>query len=238
MSQSFWDRYLAPGDLRRQHHPLQPLSNTSQNGVSKQEAAVPTIVPHRIDAAHRARRQNTLLIAGLTFTCLSLLITRRALTRKLTVLQPAPVKPTPPNPLPGISTSTPTAPKPDVNTASRVDGGLEAVEALALASLNVFSIALAAVGVGMKYFDIADVEDLRDKVRRGVGFDVYGGDSEADRELEGWVAEVLSRKEEGGGVGGLQESLARKLGELEGWDTQRREGERREEVKKDTEGRR
>ena len=76
------------------------------------------------------------------------------------------------------------------------------------------------------YFDLADIEDLRDGVRRAAGYDLYGGDSTADKEIEGWVAEVLARKD---GQGGLREGIAEKVAELQRKDKEKAmgKGERR-----------
>ncbi|KAK5117455.1 hypothetical protein LTR85_008840 [Meristemomyces frigidus] len=192
---SFWDRYLAPGDVRaRQQLQATPApSSPSPQRDADQPIARPEPAP-RIDAAHRRRRQDALLYGGLAFTVLSLLITRRSLLRKQAQTQIR------------LKTFEPSNTPPP-----KVDGGLEAVEALGLATLNVFTIAMATTGGLMTYFDVADVEDMRDRVREGVGFDVYGGESEADKELEAWVADVLSRKD---GQGDLKEGIAQKLHEL------------------------
>ena len=64
----------------------------------------------------------------------------------------------------------------------------------------------------MKYFDIADLEDLREGYRRALGYDVHSGESAADREIEGWIADVLARRD---GTGSLREGVAEKILELE-----------------------
>lgn len=209
---SFWDRYLAPGDIRSQQPRTLP-SSIPPSGANPDDLEKriprPTLEP-RIDAAHRARRQNALLFGGVAFTFLSLFITRRSLRRR----QPA-LSLTPNDPLPGKAAVPGDASKPAM---TKLDGGFDAVEALGLATLNVCSVFMLAVGGFAKYFDIADVEDLREGVRKGVGYDVYGGDSEGDKEIEGWIAEVLSRKDvkEGGvgGIEGLKTAVAGKLSEL------------------------
>jgi len=182
---SFWDRYLAPGDIRARQrvNPPQQSNKTEQSAEN---------VPLRTDAGTRQRRQDALLYGGIAFTCLSLLVTRRTLLRKHGTYP---------------KTFTPSnAPPPQVS------GGLDAAEALGLATLNVCSFAMIVAGGLIKYFDIGDLEDMREQVRRGIGFDVYGGDSEADKEMEAWVADVLSRKD---GEGGIKESIAQKLKDLE-----------------------
>lgn len=102
-------------------------------------------------------------------------------------------------------------------TASKVDASLDAVSALGLATLNVFSFAILGVGAAMKYFDLADLEDVRQGINRGLGNDISGGDAEGDREIETWIAEVLARKDEKeeGSVKGLREGVVERLAELE-----------------------
>lgn len=189
---SFWDRYLAPGDVRQQR-----LRQEQQQGeAAKVEAVLPIQAPTkpaRINAAHRRRRQNALVIGGAIFTCFSLVITRRAMYRRQVSVYPRQFTP-----------SNAAGPK--------ANGGLDAAAALGLASLNVFSVAMMSSGLFMSWFDIADVEDLRDQVRKAVGFDVYGGDSAADQEMEAWVADILTRKDD---VGGLREGVLSKLAELD-----------------------
>ena len=194
---SIWDKYFAPGDLRRHQQIQSPPAPQEEEGPK-------TTPPPRIDAAHRVRRQNALLYGGLAFTALSLLVTRRTLLKKRFQISPNPFTPS--------------------NEPPKVDGSLEAVEALGVATLNVFSLTMASAGVAMTYFDIADIEDMRDQVRKGVGYDVYGGDSAGDKEIEGWVAEVLARKD---GEGGLKEGIAEKLMELEKKDRESKVWEER-----------
>lgn len=199
---SFWDKYLAPGDLRQQQ---QSASSASPVPPSLDAPVTPNI-PTRIDAAHRARRQDALFFGGLAFTFLSAFVTRRALLRKQLAVFPH-LKQIPKNPNMKIEVPqfTPS------NTVPKAEGGLDAVEALFLATLNVAAIFMAATGGAMKYFDIADTEDLRGAVRKGVGYDVYSGDSEADKEIEAWFAEVLSRKD---GSGDLKTTIVEKMAEL------------------------
>ncbi|KAK5124330.1 hypothetical protein LTR08_005951 [Meristemomyces frigidus] len=211
---SFWDRYLAPGDLRNTPHPPTPATPppapSPQDAPSEQRPPQPAPEP-RIDAAHRQRRQQAMLYGGLAFTGLSLWVTRRTLARKHAQFHAAQL---------ALKTSAPGTPFP---AGSRIDGGFEAAEALGLATLNVAAIAMASLGAAMTWFDVADIEDMRERVRKGVGFDVYGGDSAADRELEAWVADVLARKD---GEGELQENIAGKLKELAEMDQRRAEEER------------
>lgn len=189
---SWWDRYFAPGDVRAQRR----LEAEHQRKHQEEQLATAASQSQRIriDPATRARRQNGLLFGGVAFTLLSMFITRRSLSRKLHSAYPRTFTP---------SNATP----------PRVDGGLEAAEALGLATLNVFSLAMVSVGGMMKVFDVADVEDLRVLLRKSVGEDVMVGESQADREIEGWIADVLSRKDAEGKF--LREGVADRLVEIE-----------------------
>lgn len=193
---SLWDRYFAPGDLRARRQALAPPPLPQQTEEQLQLAAIrpsaTSAAVERVDPARRARRQNALFFGGLGFAMLSAWVTRRSLIRKR-----------PPIP----STFTPS------NAAlPKGEGGLDAIEALGLATMNTVSVFMAAIGAGFIYFDIGDIEDLRDKVRKGVGFDVYGGETDADKEIEGWVAEILARKD---GYGNIKEEIVDKLMDLE-----------------------
>jgi hypothetical protein len=56
---------------------------------------------------------------------------------------------------------------------------------------------MIGVGAGMYAFDIDSVEDLRRKVRGGLGVDGTGrSEKEVEEELEEWVVGVLGRKTE------------------------------------------
>ena len=193
---SFWDRYLAPGDLRARRQALAPPPRLETESHTNELAAIrpstTSAAVERVDPARRARRQNALFFGGLGFTMLSLWVTRRSMQRKRPLM---PAKFTPSN-----------APQP------KGEGGLDAIEALGLATMNTVSVFMTAIGAGFIWFDIADIEDLRDKVRKGVGFDVYRGETDADKEIEGWVAEVLARKD---GYGNLKDEIVDKLMELE-----------------------
>lgn len=83
-------------------------------------------------------------------------------------------------------------------------GPILAVEALTVATLNVVSFAIMATGGALWYLDIASMEEMRQKVRGGLGVDGTGRtEQEAEEEMEEWLATVLARKE------GKDESRAR-----------------------------
>ncbi|OJD17584.1 hypothetical protein AJ78_02335 [Emergomyces pasteurianus Ep9510] len=119
-----------------------------------------------------------LLLGGTAFLILSSIITRRALLRKRI------------SALPPTYTSAPFHQPP-------VNGALEALEALNIATINVASVAMIGVGAGMYAFDINTMEDLRRKVRGGLGVDGSGrSEQDVEEELEEWVVSVLGRKAE------------------------------------------
>ncbi|KAF2453047.1 hypothetical protein BDY21DRAFT_357152 [Lineolata rhizophorae] len=124
----------------------------------------------------RSRQQFGLFAAGATFTALSALVTRRALARRMQAARPAYYQ----------QSNRP--------AGAPVDGGREALEALNIASLNVASIALTLVGGGLWAFDVSSVEELRWRLRRGLGLEAKGKEEDED-EFEEWLAAVLARKE-------------------------------------------
>ncbi|GAB7359575.1 hypothetical protein MBLNU230_g6762t1 [Neophaeotheca triangularis] len=199
---SFWDRYLAPGDLRaRQQHsassPEQPRDETT--------LPPPTPPAQRIDAAHRFRRQNALLYGGLAFTMLSLIITRRSTRRRQLATYPR-----------TFTTSSHISQSPNSPAGGKSEPAIEAIQALGLATLLVSSTAMLGIGAAATYFDVADLEDLRQGVRSSLGYDVYGGDEgSADREIEGWIAEVLAKKDGKPGLSDLKEGIAERVAKME-----------------------
>ncbi|EEH04283.1 conserved hypothetical protein [Histoplasma capsulatum G186AR] len=117
-----------------------------------------------------------LLLGGTVFFALSSLITRRAFLRKR------------------ISTLPPTYTSAPFHRPS-ANGGLEALEALNIATINVASVAMIGVGAGMYAFDIDTLEDLKRKVRSGMELDGSGeSEQQVEEELEKWVANVMSWK--------------------------------------------
>lgn len=198
---SWWDTYLAPGDLRRrqQHHsPTESLPRcrpgTTHDGapnsitaVQAQDDAItlPAQVLNnnvsRLDPSHRHRRQQALFLGGLTFTLLSLTLTRRTIRRKRIVAYPSLFTPS------HMHIAPPPGPQREM---SKVEGSLMAIEALGLATLNVVSIFMAGIGGAMMWFDVAEMEDLRMRVATedGGGVEGNGLGGEADSEVEGWIA--------------------------------------------------
>ncbi|PYH47842.1 DUF3433 domain-containing protein [Aspergillus saccharolyticus JOP 1030-1] len=81
-----------------------------------------------------------------------------------------------------------------------VSGGVEAFEALNLATLNVLALAMAGTGGVLYAMEINSVEDMRRYVRRvslseeDAAKGLAEGDREMEREVEAWAAKVLGEK--------------------------------------------
>lgn len=74
---------------------------------------------------------------------------------------------------------------------------MEAFEALNIATINVASIAMVVAGGSLWAFDINSMEDMRRKIRGGLGVDGSGrSEKDAEEEFEEWIASVLARKED------------------------------------------
>lgn len=132
----------------------------------------------------RSAKQLGLFAAGAGFLTLSTLITRRAVARRM--VQSAPRMFQPSHHGPGI---------PPRGQKDKGDDAFVAVEALGLATLNVFSFGVMMTGGFMWAFDISNIEDLRRKARASL-YGVNGVvDQAAEQQVEEWVAEVLSKKE-------------------------------------------
>jgi len=118
------------------------------------------------------------LLGGITFFVLSSVITRRALTRR----QRASIPP--------FYTGS-TYHKPPVN------GAIEALEALNIATVNVVSVSMIVVGGALYAMDINSIGDMQRLVRGGLGYDGTGrNEQQVEEELEEWLAGVLNRKAE------------------------------------------
>jgi hypothetical protein len=92
--------------------------------------------------------------------------------------------------------------------ARNVNGAVEAVEALNIATVSVLSLAMMSTGGLLWYFDINSMDDARRKLRGGLGVDGSGRDEkQAEEEFEEWMATVLSRKDAKGKseMGGTEE---------------------------------
>ena len=126
----------------------------------------------------RSRKQLGLFFAGASFFLLSTVITRRSLARRYKAI-------------------TPKFYQPNTRPNTTFNAGLEAFEALNLATLNVCSLAMMVAGGTLWAFDISSMDDMQRKIRGGLGIDGSGrSEKDAEEEMEEWLATVLARKEE------------------------------------------
>ncbi|ROV96741.1 hypothetical protein VSDG_05606 [Cytospora chrysosperma] len=132
----------------------------------------------------RSAKQLSLFFAGAGFLALSTMVTRRAVARKIAEASPRLFQPS--------NHGLRPAPR---NAEEKGQDQLVAAEALGLATLNVFGFGITLTGGLMWAFDISNLEDLRTKARAKL----YGPngvvDDEAEKEIEEWIADVLSRKD-------------------------------------------
>jgi hypothetical protein len=154
--------------------------------------------------SHRSRKQLSLFFAGASFFALSTLVTRRSVLRRNLATFPSFYHP---------SNRPPATP---------VNGAVEALEALGLATVNVASWAMMMTGGLLWAFDISSLHDARHHVRGGPGVDGTGrGGTDVEEEFEEWMATVLDRKK-------VKEEVRRKRKEdgTEGLEEKPRTGER------------
>lgn len=157
-----------------------------------QRAPLATQPPRpREEPWRRSAKQLSLFFAGATFLTASVLVSRRAVNRKMVASYPKLFQQSHHGPRP-----PPRGPK------EKGDDQLVAVEALGLATLNVMSFGVMLTGGLMFAFDISNVDELRSKARSSL----YGPngvvDEAAEQQVEDWIADVLSKrdgKSEGGG---------------------------------------
>lgn len=118
-----------------------------------------------------------LLLGGIAFFCFSSLVTRRALHRRRLAS------------IPPFYTSS-------VYHQPRVNGAIEAIEALNIATINVVSVSMVFVGGALCALNVNSLDDMRRLIRGGTGADGTGRtETDLEAELEEWIAGVLDRKE-------------------------------------------
>ncbi|KAL8821142.1 MAG: hypothetical protein Q9191_007369 [Dirinaria sp. TL-2023a] len=138
----------------------------------------------------RSLKQLSLFCAGSTFFALSMLITRRAVTRRYTSTVPRFYRP---------------SNKPSPAT---FNGPLEAFEALSLATLNVTTFMTMLAGGTFWAFDISTLDELKQRIERKRVIDGRGSGNavdEAEEELKNWIAKTLSMKDDTRSKGNAEE---------------------------------
>ncbi|KAF3903358.1 hypothetical protein AA313_de0210128 [Arthrobotrys entomopaga] len=142
---------------------------------------IPAVVADHRDPSftpfQRARKQLTLYFAGATFLLLSMTVARRSTRRRALATIP--------------KYYTPNTRASELN----FNGGVDAFEALNIATLGVMSVGMLTVGTGMYILDVVNVEEMRRLVRARYGLEGRKSEMDVEEELEEWVASVLARKE-------------------------------------------
>lgn len=160
--------------------PREPISKTFAPATPSPPSQ-PLSEPH-LQPAPRQSKAPVIFMAGLAFTALSVLITRRSFARRRLTTKSSFYTNTPAH----VAQAPP----------ARVSGAMEAIEALNVATINVLSLAMLATGGALWYYDIGSMEEARRKLRGGLGVDGSGrSEEEAEEDFEEWLATVLSRKE-------------------------------------------
>jgi hypothetical protein len=129
----------------------------------------------------RSRRQFGLWATGGAFMLLSAMVTRRAVARRYKSIRPPFFHPS--NEAPVVT----------------FNGPLEALEALSLASLNVFSFSVMMTGGMFWAFDIASVKEWRDRTRAKLGYeDTVAAEQSTDggKTPDEWIVAVLDKEDE------------------------------------------
>jgi len=119
-----------------------------------------------------------LFLGGIAFSTFTVFITRRASIRKRIACNP-----------PYYSSSVYHQPK--------VNGAMEAFEALNLATVNVMSFGMLTAGGAMYALDVNGVEDMRRIMRGGLEGAARGkSDEELENDIQEWVVSVLGNRVE------------------------------------------
>ena len=127
----------------------------------------------------RSRKQLSLFFGGAFFLCLTSVFTRRILAYRYRST----------NPLFFHQSTTPH------NIA--INGPIEAFQALNVATFTLGSTAMMLGGGLLWAFDISTLDELRRKVRGGLGVDGTGRDTRrVEEEFEEWLAQTLQRRRE------------------------------------------
>ena len=126
----------------------------------------------------RSRHQLGLFSAGSAFVVLSSLITRRAVLRRYQLPRPAFFHP---------SNMPPIAP---------ISGALEALDALGIATVNVFSYGIMFGGGLMWAFNISTLAELKNRIKMPLDLKSEEPGNEADGGTGTWLAAAIVLEEE------------------------------------------
>ncbi|QDS68120.1 hypothetical protein FKW77_010223 [Venturia effusa] len=154
------------------------MASTTNPDASPPPIPTPT---DNIFTSDRSRRQLKLWAGGAAFMFLSAFITRRAIDRRYRAVRPKFFH---------YSHDPPPI---------TFNGPLEALEALSISTINVLSFGMMMVGGTFWAFDIASVQELRERTRKRLGYEEViemerrrgGGVMEAE-----WIHNTLTREDE------------------------------------------
>lgn len=79
------------------------------------------------------------------------------------------------------------------NHVHEVDGSMEALEALSIATINVASTSLMLTGGLLWALDISTVDEMRQKHRAKMGLLAQETNPEDEKQMEEWVAAMMAR---------------------------------------------
>lgn len=159
-----------------------PAGTSTKDESTPQPSSEPSDISTPSPTAPHRNRSAVLFAAGLTFSALSLLVTRRAFARRRLASTP-----------PSFYKDAPTH---TAAQTAKVSGPIEAVEALNLATINVLSLAMTGTGGALWYLGIENMDDAKRIFRGGLGLDESGvNEKEVEEDFEEWIARTLSRKE-------------------------------------------
>jgi hypothetical protein len=122
--------------------PADTTANTAANSALPEN----TLIDPR-----RERKQFTIFLAGCGFSLLSAMITRRAVVRRMNWAKPTYFR------------------QNNMHPEQKVDASLEAMEALSVATVNVFSWGIFFVGGAMWATDTSGINEVRTKLRVRLG---------------------------------------------------------------------
>ncbi|KAF3188632.1 hypothetical protein TWF788_000378 [Orbilia oligospora] len=178
-SWSFWSSNPASPPIQPQSQsPLTEALQITKSEPESQSQSLPT--DHRdptFTPFQRARKQLTLYFGGAGFLLLSMAVARRSTRRRYLAT------------VPKYYTPNTRASELNFNT------GIDAFEALNIASLGVFSVGMMTVGAGMYIADVVNVDEMRRLLRSKYGTEGRMSEMDVEEEMEEWIASVLARKD-------------------------------------------
>ncbi|KAK6331004.1 hypothetical protein TWF718_003197 [Orbilia javanica] len=181
-SWSLWSSKTTSAPVQSQSQsPTEPLQSPKPELQSQSQSQSQTLpIDHRdptFTPFQRARKQLTLYFAGAGFLLLSVSVARRSTRRRYLATVP--------------KYYTPNTRSTELNFNS----GIDAFEALNIASLGVMSVGMMTVGAGMYLADVVNVEEMRTLLRSKYGLEGRKSEMDVEEEMEEWIASVLARKD-------------------------------------------